>query len=309
MTDVDARAFGKVAVLMGGKSGEREISLKSGHAVHQALVENDIDAHMIDVDSNIFDTLRAQKFDRAFIALHGCGGEDGTLQGGLEVIEMPYTGSGVMACSICMDKLMTKRVWKAEGIKSPEFIQIDDDTTFEDVNTLLNIPFVIKPSLEGSSLGIHKVESAEQFRSAVADAEQFNGVLMAEKWISGSEYTVAILHDAALPVIRLETPRTFYDYEAKYESESTQYIIPCGLENAVESELKQQALQAFNATGAYGWGRVDVMMDDEGTSWFLEVNTVPGMTDHSLVPMAANKEGIDFKQLVIEILSTSNVQR
>ncbi len=309
MTNVDVRAFGKVAVLMGGKSGEREISLKSGRAVYQALVENDIDAHMIDADASIFETLRAQRFDRAFIVLHGCGGEDGTLQGGLEVIEMPYTGSGVMACSICMDKLMTKRVWKAEGIKSPDFVEISDDTTFEDVNAALNIPFVIKPSLEGSSLGIHKVESAEQFQSAVADAAQFNGALMAEKWIAGSEYTVAILHDAALPVIRLETPRTFYDYEAKYESESTQYIIPSGLEHAVETELQQQALHAFNATGAYGWGRVDVMMDKNGTSWFLEVNTVPGMTDHSLVPMAASATGIDFNQLVIEILSTSKVRR
>ena len=309
MTGVDARAFGKVAVLMGGKSGEREISLKSGQAVHQALTENNIDAHMIDADVDIFETLRAQHFDRAFIALHGCGGEDGTLQGGLEVIGMPYTGSGVMACSICMDKLMTKRVWKAEGIKSPEYVEINDGITFDEVSSILNTPFVIKPSLEGSSLGIHKVENAEQFRNAVADAEQFNGVLMAEKWIDGKEYTVAILHDEALPVIRLETPRTFYDYEAKYESDSTQYIIPCGLEDAAEAELKQQALRAFNATGAYGWGRVDVMMDNNGMGWFLEVNTVPGMTDHSLVPMAAKSIGIDFKQLVVEILSTSNEQR
>lgn len=309
MTNSDVHAFGKVAVLMGGKSGEREISLRSGQAVYQALLESNVDAHMIDVDTNIFEMLRAQKFDRAFIALHGCGGEDGTLQGGLEVIEMPYTGSGVMACSICMDKLMTKRVWKSEEIKSPEFVEVNEDTTFDDVNAVLNIPFIVKPSLEGSSLGIHKVENANQFQNAVADAKKFKGALMAEKWIDGKEYTVAILHDMALPVIRLETPRTFYDYKAKYESESTQYIIPCGLENAVETELKQQALRAFKATGAYGWGRVDVMMDENGTSWFLEVNTVPGMTDHSLVPMAAGNKGIDFKQLVVEILSTSNVQR
>ena len=309
MTNADVHTFGKVAVLMGGKSGEREISLRSGRAVHQALLQNNIDAHMIDADTDIFEVLRKQHFDRAFIALHGCGGEDGTLQGGLEIIEMPYTGSGVMACSICMDKLMTKRVWKAEGIRSPEFMKIENETTFDDVNAALKTPFVIKPSLEGSSLGIHKVENADQFRVAVRDAQTFNGALMAEKWVAGTEYTVAILHDKALPVIRLETPRTFYDYEAKYESESTQYIIPCGLEEVVEDKLKQQAQRAFNSTGASGWGRVDVIMDDQGKSWFLEVNTVPGMTDHSLVPMAAAKEGINFKQLVVEILTTSNAGR
>ena len=181
--------------------------------------------------------------------------------------------------------------------------------SFDQVNSILGTPFVIKPSLDGSSLGIHKVETAEQFASAVADANKFNGVLMAEKWISGKEYTVAILQEAALPAIRLETPRTFYDYAAKYEAENTQYIIPCGLGDAEEAELKKQALHAFNATGAYGWGRVDVMIDDNGDAWFLEVNTVPGMTDHSLVPMAAAQEGIDFNQLVVEILSTSNTQR
>lgn len=309
MKNASTQEFGKVAVVMGGKSGEREISLRSGRAVHQALLANNVDAHMVDADINIYDILRQQKFERVFIALHGCGGEDGTLQGGLETIEMPYTGSGVMASSICMNKIMTKCVWKAEGVNSPAFVHIDSDTSFNQVNSILGTPFVIKPSLDGSSLGIHKVETAEQFASAVADANKFNGVLMAEKWISGKEYTVAILQDAALPAIRLETPRTFYDYAAKYEAENTQYIIPCGLGDAEEAELKKQALHAFNATGAYGWGRVDVMIDDNGDSWFLEVNTVPGMTDHSLVPMAAAQEGIDFNQLVVEILSTSNIQR
>ena len=309
MKSGNGNAFGKVAVLMGGKSGEREISLRSGRAVHKALLANNVDAHVVDVNTDVYDLLRKQHFDRAFIALHGCGGEDGTLQGGLEIIEIPYTGSGVMASSICMNKIMTKRVWKTEGVKSPDFVQINATTSFEEVQSVLGTPFVVKPSLEGSSLGIHIVENAKQYKSAVADAKKFNGALMAEKWIEGREYTVAILHDAALPVIRLETPRTFYDFAAKYEAENTQYIIPCGLSDPLETTLKEQAVRAFSATGAHGWGRVDVMTDSEGECWFLEVNTVPGMTDHSLVPMAAAHAGIDFERLVVEILTTSDTQR
>lgn len=309
MKSGNGNAFGKVAVLMGGKSGEREISLRSGREVHRALLANNVDAHMVDVNTDVYDVLRKQHFDRAFIALHGCGGEDGTLQGGLEIIEIPYTGSGVMASSICMNKIMTKRVWETAGINSPDFVQINATTSFEEVQSVLGTPFVVKPSLDGSSLGIHIVENAEQYKSAVADAKKFNGALMAEKWIEGKEYTVAILHDAALPVIRLETPRTFYDFAAKYEAENTQYIIPCGLAGSLETALKEQAVRAFSATGAQGWGRVDVMTDSEGECWFLEVNTVPGMTDHSLVPMAAAHEGIDFERLVVEILTTSDMQR
>lgn len=309
MKSGNGNAFGKVAVLMGGKSGEREISLRSGRAIHKALLANNVDAHVVDVSTDVYDLLRKQHFDRAFIALHGCGGEDGTLQGGLEIIEIPYTGSGVMASSICMNKIMTKRVWETAGINSPDFVQIDVTTNFDEVQSALSTPFVVKPSLEGSSLGIHKVENAKQYKSAVADAKKFNGALMAEKWIEGKEYTIAILHDAALPAIRLETPRTFYDFEAKYEAENTQYIIPCGLADPLEAALKEQAVRAFSATGAHGWARVDVMIDSEGECWFLEVNTVPGMTDHSLVPMAAAHEGIDFERLVVEILTTSDTQR
>ena len=297
--------YGKVAVLMGGDSGEREISLKSGAAVLNALRQSDIDAHGIDVDENVYEVLKQNKFDRAFIALHGCGGEDGTMQGGLEIIKLPYTGSGVMASGICMDKLMTKTVWHSAGIQSPQYMELSGQVCFDDVSSELGIPFVVKPSLEGSSLGIHKVTNESEYSLATEDASHFKGHLMAEQWIQGQEFTVAILNDTALPVIRLETPHTFYDFAAKYQTDDTQYILPCGLSAEDEAQLQQQALKAFHATGASGWGRVDVMMDEDQKSWFLEVNTVPGMTDHSLVPMAAAANGIEFDALVLKILDTS----
>lgn len=305
MSDTNDQHYGKVAVLMGGDSGEREISLKSGAAVLKALLKNNIDAHGIDVDKNIYELLQKGKFDRAFIALHGCGGEDGTMQGGLEVIKLPYTGSGVMASGICMDKLMTKTIWQSADIQSPRYIELTEQAGFEDVSSELGVPFVVKPSLEGSSLGIHKVSSQDEFQVATEDASHFQGHLMAEQWIQGQEFTVSILNDMALPVIRLETPHTFYDFAAKYQTDDTQYILPCGLSANEEAKLQQQALTAFHATGASGWGRVDVMMDENMQSWFLEVNTVPGMTDHSLVPMAAAANGIDFDALVLKILDTS----
>ena len=302
---IDPDKYGKVAVLMGGTSGEREISLKSGTAVFNALKNAGIDAHSIDVDKNVFTVLSQGKFDRAFIVLHGCGGEDGTIQGGLEIIGLPYTGSGVMASSVCMDKLMTKKIWAAVGISSPKFIPVNADTEFESVDGKIGCPFIIKPSLEGSSLGVHKVDNAAQYNAAVEEASQHSGMLMAEQWIEGKEYTVSILDDSALPVIRLETPNTFYDYEAKYKASDTQYLLPCGLDRDDETHLQDQALEAFISTGAKGWGRVDVMIDKNNRAWFLEVNTVPGMTDHSLVPMAAASNNIDFEQLVLRILDTS----
>ncbi len=306
MSNSNSQVYGKVAVLMGGDSGERDISLKSGGAVLNALLKNNIDAHGIDVDVHIFEYLQKNKFNRAFIALHGCGGEDGTMQGGLEVIKLPYTGSGVMASGICMDKLMTKSIWQSVGISSPKYLELTEAIGFEDVVSELGVPFVVKPSLEGSSLGIHKVSNQDEFFLATEDASHFKGHLMAEQWIQGQEFTVAILNESALPVIRLETPHTFYDFDAKYQANDTQYILPCGLSVAEESSMQNQALKAFRATGASGWGRVDVMMDENKQSWFLEVNTVPGMTDHSLVPMAAAAVGIDFEALVIKILDTSN---
>ena len=306
MNLVNTQKYGKVAVLMGGDSGERDISLKSGNAVLTALLKKNIDAHAIDVNENIFEELKRNNFDRAFIALHGRGGEDGAMQGGLEVIKLPYTGSGVMASSICMDKLMTKNIWGGVGIQSPKYVALNEDVSFQEVESNLGLPFVVKPSLEGSSLGIHKVSNQSEYLSAIKDAHKFHGKLMAEQWVNGKEYTVGILDNAALPAIRLETPNTFYDYDAKYQSNTTQYIIPCGLSESDQSNLQRLSLKAFQATGASGWGRVDVMIDENNQIWFLEVNTVPGMTDHSLVPMAANEIGIDFESLVVKILDTTS---
>jgi len=305
MTDIEQNDFGKVAVLMGGRSGEREISLRSGNAVLAALVNAGVDAHGIDVDEHIFNRLQDEKFKHAFIALHGRGGEDGCIQGGLEMIGLPYTGSGVMASSICMDKIMTKKIWLAMGISTPRFSEIHDSTKFKDVANHLGLPFIVKPSCEGSSLGIAKITSEAEFVVACLKAHAFSGELMAEEWVQGGEYTVSVLDDEALPVIQLQTPHDFYDFEAKYKSNDTQYLLPCGLEEMAEVQLQVQALQAFRATNATSWGRVDVMLDDQGKSWFLEVNTVPGMTDHSLVPMAAKHIGVDFQQLVLRILAAS----
>ena len=305
MTDIEQNDFGKVAVLMGGRSGEREISLRSGNAVLAALINAGVDAHGIDVDEHIFNRLQDEKFKHAFIALHGRGGEDGCIQGGLEMIGLPYTGSGVMASSICMDKIMTKKIWLTMGIPTPRFSEIHDSTKFKDVANHLGVPFIVKPSCEGSSLGIAKITSEAEFVVACLKAHAFSGELMAEEWVEGSEYTVSVLDDEALPVIQLQTPHDFYDFEAKYKSNDTQYLLPCGLEEMAEVQLQVQALQAFRATNATSWGRVDVMLDDQGKSWFLEVNTVPGMTDHSLVPMAAKHIGIDFQQLVLRILAAS----
>lgn len=305
MSATEMKKYGKVAVLMGGTSGEREISLSSGAAVLNALINSGVDAHGVDVDKNIFSVIQNNKFDRAFIALHGCGGEDGSMQGGLEMLKLPYTGSNVMASSICMNKVMTKKLWATAGVQSPRFMSIDEAVDYQQVEMTLDTPFVVKPSLEGSSLGIHKVSNEQEFEIAKKDALKFQGSLMAEQWVDGSEYTVAILNGVALPVIKLETSHDFYDYSAKYQANDTQYIVPCGLNEIEENALKAEALNAFNATCATGWGRVDVMIDHDNQCWFLEVNTVPGMTDHSLVPMAAANAGIGFDQLALQILDTS----
>lgn len=305
MSAASRKKFGKVAVLMGGNSGEREVSLKSGAAVLAALQNSSVNATGIDVNKDIFNTLITEKYDRAFIALHGCGGEDGAIQGGLEMIDLPYTGSGVMGSSICMNKLMTKHVWASANVPTPDYIYLDDVDDYQSVKSKLGTVFVVKPSLEGSSLGVHKITNEQEFDCAINDAKQFAGRLMVEQWVDGNEYTIGILDGEPLPVIKLQTPRDFYDFEAKYQSNDTQYILPCGLSEERESELQQLALTAFNTTGASGWGRVDVMMDQNHQPWFLEVNTVPGMTDHSLVPMAAAYRGISFDQLVLKILETT----
>ena len=303
MTDVSR--FGRVVVLMGGSSSECEISLRSGAAVLKALLEAQVDAVGIDVSSDVFERLRAGNFDRAFIALHGSLGEDGCIQGGLDVIGLPYSGSGVLASGICMNKSMTKQIWSGHGIPTPRYRILKDSVDPGALAAEFGLPVILKPVSQGSSIGITKVNTQEEIDTAWEHASSFEGTVIAEQWIEGQEYTVAVLDKHAMPIIRLETPRTFYDFDAKYQSTDTQYHCPSGLPTALESDIKAQVLQAFAATTASGWGRVDLMLDTNEKPWFLEINTVPGMTDHSLVPMAAKAEGIGFVELVLRILETS----
>ncbi len=300
--------YGRVAVLMGGSSAEREISLQSGQAVYAALRRKGIAAHAIDVDKDCVSTLAANHFDRAFIALHGRGGEDGVIQGALETLSIPYTGSGVLGSALSMDKVRSKWLWQAHGLATPEFMEINDEADLPEAGKKVGFPLMIKPVQEGSSCGAAKVENEEALRPAWLAAREFDQRVMAERWIEGGEYTVGILAGAALPAIRLQTPRVFYDYAAKYEDNTTQYICPCGLDAQQEQALAAVALEAFARVGADGWGRVDLMQDAAGKSWLIEVNTIPGMTSHSLVPMAALEAGIEFDELVIRILDTSMQQ-
>ncbi|RMG56647.1 MAG: D-alanine--D-alanine ligase [Gammaproteobacteria bacterium] len=302
---LDPRQFGRVAVLMGGWSAEREVSLVSGTAVLDALRLSGVDAEAIDAGPDVLDRLREGGYARAFIALHGRGGEDGVIQGALELIGMPYTGSGVMASALCMDKLMTKRLWRGMDLPTPAHAVLDADTDFEAVAEGLGLPLIVKPACEGSSIGMSRVTDAGGLQQAHAEAARYDAQVFAEQWIEGEEYTVAILDDEALPSIRLETPNAFYDYEAKYHSEETRYHCPSGLGEQDERTLRALALKAFRACGASGWGRVDVLRDAQGRFWLIEVNTVPGMTGHSLVPMAARAAGIEFDELVLRILATS----
>jgi D-alanine-D-alanine ligase len=300
--------FGKVAVLMGGLSAERPVSLKSGAAVLAALQRRGVDAHGVDVGRDIVPVLAQGGFDRAFIALHGRGGEDGVIQGLLESLGLPYTGSGVLGSALSMDKVRTKQLWQAVGLPTPAGADLHAGTRWDDVVKTLGLPLAVKPVREGSSIGTTRVERREQLEPAWRAAAQFDDRVMAEPWIQGPEYTVAILAGVALPVIRLETPRGFYDYNAKYEADDTRYHCPCGLDVAEEQRLQALALRAFESLGAYGWGRVDVMMDAHGNPWLLENNTAPGMTDHSLVPMAARAAGIDFDELVWRILGLARLE-
>lgn len=301
-----ARDYGKVAVLLGGHSAERAVSLNSGAAVLAALQQAGIDAHALDTAQAGFPArLTGAGFARAFIALHGRGGEDGVIQGMLETIGMPYTGSGVLGSALCMDKLRTKQVWQSAGIPTPAFTVLRSAGQVQAQAGALQYPLIVKPAHEGSSIGISKVDSAAALPAAWQAAAQYDSNVLAEQWISGGEYTAGILGDTPLPLIRLETPHVFYDYEAKYHADTTRYLIPCGLSQAQEGALQEQALAAFAALGAHGWGRVDFMLDTQGQPWFIEVNTVPGLTDHSLVPMAARASGLDFSQLVMQILDSS----
>ncbi|MEQ5574791.1 D-alanine--D-alanine ligase [Providencia huaxiensis] len=299
----------KVAVLLGGSSAEREVSLQSGNAVLAGLRQAGIDAHPIDPQDFPVETLKDAGFNKVFIALHGRGGEDGTLQGLLETLNLPYTGSGVMACALSMDKLRTKQLWQGAGLSVSPYVYLTKQqykqASREQIVAkiqLLGLPLIVKPSLEGSSVGMSKVDSLEALPAALELAFQFDETLLIEKWLSGPEFTVAVLGDNALPSIRIQPPGIFYDYEAKYLSDETQYFCPSGLGEQLESELTDLALKAYQVVGCEGWGRVDVMQDNDGQFYLLEVNTSPGMTSHSLVPMAARQAGMSFSQLVVQIL-------
>jgi D-alanine-D-alanine ligase len=300
-----AAEFGRVAVLLGGDSSEREISLLSGNAVLEALRRRGVDAHPFDPRDRELGALLADEFARVWIALHGPGGEDGTLQGALEYLGVPYTGSGVMGSAIGMDKLRTKRLAVAAGVPTADFVVLRGAEDFETALERLKLPMIVKPATQGSSVGMSKVERGEDLAAAYAAAARFETLVFAEAWITGKEYTVSILQGAALPSIRIETPKTFYDYEAKYFRDDTRYFCPSGLVASVEAHLAALALGAFEAAGACGWGRADFMMDERGRPLLLEINTVPGMTGHSLVPMAARAVGIDFDELVWRVLETS----
>lgn len=294
------RDFGKVAVLFGGKSAERDVSLNSGSRVLAALQRQGVDAVAFDPAERKLDELT--RFDRAFIMLHGRYGEDGTIQGALELMGIPYTGSGVMASAIGMDKWRTKLLWRSVGLPIPEFVMLDDEADFAAVEQQLGLPLFVKPACEGSSIGVAKVRQAGELRAAYQEAVKHDSLVIAEQGVLGGEYTVAILGDEALPIIKIVPATDFYDYEAKYLRDDTQYLCPCGLSEAREREIRAQALEAFRVLGCRGWGRVDFLMDEQGKAYFLEVNTSPGMTDHSLVPMAARVAGISYEQLVLRVL-------
>ena len=299
--------FGKVAVLLGGKSAERPVSLKSGGMVLAALRSRGVDAHAFDPSTQGIDALLAQRFDRVFIALHGRFGEDGTVQGILEWLGIPYTGSGVLASALAIDKLRTKQLWQARGLPTPPYELLSANTDLAAVAKRLGIPLMVKPANEGSSIGMTKVRAASGLDEAYALAVNYDRVVLAERFIEGTEITGGILGDEALPLIRLETPRDFYDYDAKYVSDDTRYIIPSGLDDAKERAVRQLCLDAFHALGCRGWGRVDLMLDRAGDPYLLEVNTAPGMTDHSLVPMAARAVGLSYEDLCIRILENACV--
>jgi len=302
-------SFGRVAILMGGNSSERPVSLNSGTAVLAALQRAGVDAFGIDLfgedgAANPMQQLQAQPIDIAFIALHGPGGEDGTIQGALEMLGIPYTGSGVMASALGMDKMRCKQLWSSLQLPSPPYRVLNPGSNWDAIAKALPLPAMVKPAHEGSSIGMVRVESAAQLAAAYEQAARYDACVFAERWIQGREYTIAIVDQQALPVIRLETPHQFYDYDAKYLANDTRYDFNTLLDEEQTRQIKQLALNAFNAVGCRGWGRVDLMQDAEGQFWLLEVNTSPGMTDHSLVPMAAREAGLSFEQLVVKILDT-----
>jgi len=299
----NASKFGKVAVLLGGKSAEREVSLDSGKAVLEALLRSGVNAEGFDPQERSVTELVG--YDRAFIVLHGRGGEDGQIQGALEWMNVPYTGTGVQGSAIGMDKVKTKQIWQGSDLPTAPYRIISKDSDLTEVIESLGLPLIIKPVHEGSSVGMSKVEKAEELAAAIEKATVHDAVVMAEKWITGREYTISFLNGLPLPVIRLQPPAdvAFYDYEAKYNRNDVEYGIPCGLSETEEKNLQELCLRAFQAVGASGWGRIDAMLDEQGHFWLLEVNTVPGMTSHSLVPKAAKAVGYSFDELCVAILA------
>ncbi len=299
-----AQQFGKVAVLMGGLSAERDISLLTGKAVLDGLLEKGVDAEAIDAGHDVIEKLSQGNYDRVFIALHGRGGEDGKIQGVLETLSLPYTGSDVLGSALSMDKLRCKQLWQSEDLPTPAWKVLAEEADLKNIEEL-KLPIMMKPAHEGSSIGMSKVLNADGVKQAWQQAKKYDDSVIAEQFIEGAEYTVAILDGEALPVIKLETDNDFYDFDAKYQSEQTRYLCPCGLSEKEERKIQALALKAFNVAGASGWGRVDLMMDVKGKAWLIEVNTVPGMTSHSLVPMAARAVGLEFPELVVKILATA----
>lgn len=306
----------KIAVVYGGTSAEREISLRSGKAVYQALLENGLNVDLIDTKQTSPLLLKQMGYQTVFIALHGRGGEDGIIQGVFEYLEIPYTGSRVLGSALAMDKIRTKQIWQSSGLPTAAYMHIDTNTwqmgsdtetsyQCDEIIAQLGEIVFVKPAKEGSSIGMSRAQGAQQLAMAIQKAAEFDQHILLEKWINGPEYTVSILNGKALPAISMQTQRSFYDYEAKYHSDSTQYLCPCGLSEADEKHIQALALAAYDALDASGWGRVDLMRDTDGQFYLLEANTVPGMTQKSLVPMAANAAGIEFNQLVLDILKTA----
>jgi D-alanine-D-alanine ligase len=297
--------FGRVAVLMGGTAAEREVSLKSGQAVFESLLRNKVDAVALDICEQPMQALLDGSYSRVFNMLHGRGGEDGVMQGALQVLNLPFTGSGVLGSALSMDKLRSKLCWIGCGLPTPIWMEIKGEEDLSECEEKLGFPVIVKPAQEGSSIGMSRAENPEELLAAWKLASKCRCDVFAEQWITGKEYTVAVIGETALPIIRLETPNQFYDFEAKYVSESTEYLCPCGLAEKAEKEMHSLALKACKALSVSGWGRVDLMVDAEGKPWLIEVNTIPGMTDHSLVPMAANEAGISFDELVWLILEST----
>ncbi|MBU1666338.1 MAG: D-alanine--D-alanine ligase [Gammaproteobacteria bacterium] len=300
--------FGKVAVMFGGSSAEREVSLKSGAAVLAALQSRGVDAHAFDPAARALEDLKKEGFQRVFIALHGRGGEDGTLQGALTLMNMPYTGSGVLASALAMDKWRCKLLWRAAGLPIPDYALLTADSDFTAVARQLGLPLFVKPAREGSSIGVLKVKQAADLAAAYAEAARHDDLVLAEQDMSGGEFTVAVLGEVALPSIRIVPATEFYDYEAKYFRDDTQYLCPSGLSDEAEAEMRDLALRGFQALGCRGWARVDFLLDAAGRPYLLEANTAPGMTDHSLVPMAARAAGLEFPDLCLRILELAHVE-